>query len=77
MSIELNYYEQHIFINSTHFIWDGDHLEWDTYNDCYKEIIDIKDLNKQLLYISDNKLVKTRWITSEQVEAILNLRYFL
>ena len=41
MSIELNYYEQHIFINSTHFIWDGDYVEWDFNSESYNQIIDI------------------------------------
>lgn len=77
MSIELNYYEQHIFINSTHFIWDGDYVEWDFNSESYNQIIDIKQWNKQLFCLSDNKLFKTSWLSTEHAEEILNLRYFI
>lgn len=77
MSIELNYYELYIYWNSSHFLWDGDQDEFDLNIASYKQIIDIKDWNKQLFCLSDNKLFKTPWLSTEHVEAILNLRYFI
>lgn len=82
MSIELNYHTQHIYIKDDYFIWDGDQ-EHKVFNDYYLkyEYLFNEDISKwdfKLLYISDNKLIKLKsFIPTEQVEAILNLRYFL
>jgi len=77
MEIESNYYESYIYTNSTHFWWDGDHVEWDFNSESYNRIIDIKNWNKQLFCLSDNKLIKTEWVSTEHVEKILDLRYFI
>ena len=77
MSIELNFYELYIYMNSTHFLWDGDHVEWNFNSESYNQIIDIKQWNKQLFCLSDNKLINTEWVTTEHAEEILNLRYFI